>query len=296
MILVVGATGMVGSEICRRLTASGRPVRALVRPTSDQAKVDRLTGYGVELALGDLRDRASLDAACRGVSAVITTVSSMPFSYQPGTNDIGTVDVAGVKSLIDAAKAAGVPRMIYTSFSGQMDIPFPLRDAKREVERYVERSGLVYTILRPSCFMEVWLSPAVGFDVANGTVRIYGTGEQPISWISFVDVAEFAVRSLDAPAAKNATLELGGPEPLTPHEVIRTHEHVLGKRFEVEHVPVEALEAQQQAVTDPMQQSFIGLMRSYAAGDPIDMRRVLDAMPVRLTTVADFVQGVRATT
>jgi len=76
MNLVVGATGMVGSEICRLLIAAGKPVRGLVRATSDPAKVDQLKGYGVEVVQGDLRDRASLDAACQGVTAAISTASS----------------------------------------------------------------------------------------------------------------------------------------------------------------------------------------------------------------------------
>ena len=103
MNLIVGATGMLGSEVCRRLTAAGKPVRALVRATSDQAKVDRLKGYGVELVQGDLHDPASLAAACRGAAAVICTASSMPFSYKPGENDIQSTDTMGVIGLIDAA-------------------------------------------------------------------------------------------------------------------------------------------------------------------------------------------------
>ena len=95
MNLVVGATGLLGSEICRRLTAGGKPTRALVRSTSDQAKVDKLKGYGAEIVQGDLRDRVSLEAACQGVTAVISTVSAMPRSYQPGENDIQTVDIHG---------------------------------------------------------------------------------------------------------------------------------------------------------------------------------------------------------
>ena len=107
MNLVVGATGMLGSEVCRRLTAAGKPVRALVRATSDQAKVEGLKGFGVEIVQGDLRDPASLAAACRGVTAVICTASSMPFSYKPGENDIQSADTMGVIGLIDAAQAPG---------------------------------------------------------------------------------------------------------------------------------------------------------------------------------------------
>jgi uncharacterized protein YbjT (DUF2867 family) len=56
--------------------------------------------------------------------------------------------------------------------------------------------------------MEAWLSPVVGFDAANAKATVYGTGQNPISWIAIQDVARFAVASLDHPAAKNATLEL----------------------------------------------------------------------------------------
>lgn len=292
MNLVVGATGTVGSEICRQLAAKGTPVRGLVRATSDQAKIDALKEYGIEPLQGDLRDRASLDAACQGVKTVISTVSSMPFSYQPGENDIQTVDLEGVIGLIDAAQAAGVERFVYTSFSGQIDLDFPLSNAKRAVEQHLENSGLTYTILRPSYFMEVWLSPAVGFDAANAKVQIYGTGENQISWIAVRDVAQFAVASLDNPAARNTTLELGGPEALSQLEMVQIFEKVGGRSFEAQHVPEDALEEQQKGAADPMQQSFVGLMRCYAHGDPIPMKEMLKAFPVQLTSVEGYAKAV----
>lgn len=295
MILVVGATGIVGGEICRRLTSAGRPVRALVRQTSEPGKVAALEGLGAEVVVGSLQDRASLDAACRGVSAVITTVSSMPFSYVPGVNDIRTTDTDGAMRLVDAAVAAGVPHFVYTSFSSNLDIDTPLRRAKHAVERHLVESGLIYTILRPSCFMQVWLSPAVGFDAVNGKATIYGSGTEPVSWIAVGDVAEFAIRSLEAPAARNAAIELGGPEPLSPLEAVRIFEEALGHRIETDHVPLEALEAQQVAASDPMAQTFAGLMRCVALGDRIDMTSLLRDMPVPLTTVRAYAREVAGT-
>jgi NADH dehydrogenase len=223
---------------------------------------------------------------------VITTASSMPFSYQPGENDIQRVDLEGLTNLIAAAQAADVSRFIYTSFSGQIDLDFPLRDAKRAVEQRLRDSGLVYTILRPSYFMEVWFSPAVGFDAVNAKAQIYGAGENPISWISLQDVAQFAVESLDNPAARNATLELGGPEALSPLQVVRIFEEAGGRPFEVQHVPEEALEQQQAAATDPMQQSFAGLMRCYARGDRIDTQQTSQAFSVQPTSVVSFARRV----
>jgi uncharacterized protein YbjT (DUF2867 family) len=98
--------------------------------------------------------------------------------------------------------------------------------------------------------------------------------------------------ALDSAAARGATLSLGGPEALSQLEMIQVFEKIGGRPFEVQHVPAEALEEQQRGATDPMQQSFLGLMRCYAAGDPIDMRKTLEAFPVQLTSVRDYARSV----
>jgi uncharacterized protein YbjT (DUF2867 family) len=286
MILVVGATGSLGGEICRRLRERSQPVRALARKTSDPAKVQRLKSLGAEIVQGDLQDRASLDAACRGAVTVISTASTM-ISRQPD-DSIAGVDQAGTLALVDAARQAGVGQFIYVSYSGNLEIDCPLHTGKRTVERRLRESGLSYTILRPSFFMEVWLSPAVGFDAANRTARLFGTGEQLISWISLGDVAEFAVRCIGHSAARNAVIELGGPEALSPEEVVRSFEDVTGRPFDRQHIPETALEAQWRAAADPFAKSFAALMLGCAHGDPIDMRQTLKLFPLREVTVREY--------
>jgi NADH dehydrogenase len=288
MILVVGATGLLGSEICRLLAATGKPFRALVRPTSDKGKVAQLQSLGAEVARGNLRDRSSLEAACKGVKAVISTASAT-VSRQEG-DSIQTVDLGGQLNLIDAAKTAGVNQFILISFSPSA-IEFPLQAAKRAVEKHLKQSGLSYTILQPTCFMEVWLSPALGFDAANAKAQIYGSGDNKISWISFRDVAKFAAESLNNPEADNAVIELGGPESLSPLEVVRIFEQAQGSAFEIQHVPEEALVEQKKTADDPLQQSFAGLMLYYAAGNVIDMHETLQKFPVRLTSVKDYARA-----
>lgn len=294
MILVVGATGPVGlgGEICRRLLRAGKPVRAIARPTADPARVESLRQLGVELVAGDLKDRDSLDAACRGVSAVVSSATTT-LSRQPG-DTIAAVDQEGQLQLVDAARAAGVPRFLYVSYSGNIDVDSPLTTAKRTVERHLQRSGMTYTILRPSSFMEVWLGPALGFDIAGGQVRIVGAGDRPVSYISLFDVAQFAVESLDHPAARNAVLELGGPAAVAPNAVVRLAEELSGRHFQVERVPEQALRAQCAAATDPLQQSFAALMLDLAQGDEIDMGVTLQTFHVPLTSVEDYVRRVIA--
>ena len=288
MNLVVGATGLLGSEICRLLADQGKPVKALVRPTSDQNKVAHLESLNVEIARGDLKDRSSLDAACQAVTAVISTASST-LSRQEG-DSIQAVDLQGQLNLVDAAAAANVSQFVLISFP-PVDVDFPLQDAKRAVEDHLKSSGLIYTILQPTFFMEVWLSPALGFDAANAKAQVYGSGENKISWISYKDVAKFAVASLGNLAARNAVIELGGPEALSPLEVVRIFEDLHGCKFDVQKVPDEALREQRESSNDPLQQSFAGLMLYYSGGNVIDMTETLQKFSVRLTSITDYAQA-----
>jgi uncharacterized protein YbjT (DUF2867 family) len=290
MILVIGSTGMVGSEVCQLLVSKNVQVRALVRTTGDNSKRDKLNVPGVQLFEGDLRDKSTFPEMLEGITTVITTVSSMPFSYVPGQNDITKVDEEGVINLIDASKKAGVKHFIYTSFSKNLDLDFPIRNAKRKVEKYLQNSGMNYTILRPGYFMELWLSSAVGFDAMNGKVNICGTGTNPVAYISYKDVAKFAVESISNPAAKNAVLELGGPENLSQLDAVKIFEEVLNKKIEVGHIPVDALQSQLDGAEDPMQKSFTALMLCVANGDFIEMKAVLEKFPVRLTSVKEFAE------
>jgi NADH dehydrogenase len=285
--LLVGATGLLGPEICQRLTAAGRQVRALVRPTSDAGKRAALQAMGVELVEGDLKDPASLARACAGMQAVISTASST-LSRQSG-DSIETVDRQGQLALVDAAKQAGVDRFVFVSFRENRQIQFPLTVAKRAVERAITSSGMAYTILQASYFMEVWLTPALGFDAASGNVRMYGDGDQPISWISYKDVARAAAATIIDGVGRDMIVELGGPQALSPREVVRMFEAAGAGEIATESVPVAALEGQLNAATDSLQQSFAGLMLQYAAGDSIDTATGSRLFPFQMTSVRDFI-------
>lgn len=290
MIFVAGATGFLGSEICRRLIERGQSVRGLVRATSDPTAVDRLRTLGVECVVGDVRDRASLDRPCAGIHTVVSTVTTTR-SRQPG-DSIEATDEQGQLNLVEAARDAGVERFVYISYSRQLDDDGPLTHAKRTVEKALAATKMSYVILRPSYFMEVWLSPVVGFDYPNRQATIYGDGERKISFISLGDVAEFAARAAIGQERASTAIELGGPDAISPLEVVRIFEEVAEAPFAVQRVPDDALKTQFEAATDSLQKSFAGLMLDYAHGDEIPMRDTLQSFPMPLTSVRDYARSV----
>jgi uncharacterized protein YbjT (DUF2867 family) len=288
MILVAGATGALGGEICRRLIARRKPVRALVRATSDPAKVEALTEVGCTIVMGDLKHRPSLDAACADADAVISTVS-MIGTGKPGDSFEAT-DERGTLNLIAAAKAARVDHFIYVSFDTNSVPDSPLRNAKEKVQEALRASSMTYTILQPSYFMETWLGPRFGVDVANARAQIFGSGDRKMDYVSVNDVAELAVESLTNPAARNVTIRFGGPQALTQREAIRAFEEAAGRSFQVQEIPEQALEAQWQGATDPMQRTFAALMLACARGHEVAAPDLLEKFPIKMTTVREFAE------
>lgn len=237
MILVIGATGLLGGEICRQLRARELSVRGMARSGSPRAAM--LRDLGVEVFTGDLRTRADVERACLGVTAVISTATAM------GTKDktlkMRDVDLSAQLQLVAIAKAAGVERYVYVSASPMLGPAAPLIRYKRAVEAAVQASGMRWTILQPSVFMEVWLSSVLGWDIAAGKARVFGPGNAPMSWISAEDVAAYAVRSLEDERLVNKVIPLGGPEAVSPNDVVKMFSELSGRPFAAEHVPLAVL-------------------------------------------------------
>ena len=269
MILVVGATGLLGGEICRRLRAKNLAVRGLVRAGS--AGEAALRAVGVQISTGDLRVRTDVEAACRGVDAVITTATAM--GSPDKSLSIRAIDRHGQLQLVEVAKSSGVQQFVYVSLTPRLQPTAPLVRYKREVERAVQASGMRWTILQPSVFMEVWLSNKVGWDIDAGKATIFGAGTEPMSWISLGDVAEHAVRSLDDPRLANRVLPLGGPHDLSPNAVVALFEQVSGRKFSAKHVPRAVLRLMSPIVGLFNEGAASGMSmgaQSAASGDVID--------------------------
>jgi uncharacterized protein YbjT (DUF2867 family) len=292
MNLIVAATGTLGGEISSRLAQAGKPVRGLVRRSSSPEKIAALEKQGVEIATGDLRDPASLDAACRGVTTIYSTATAIQ-SREEG-NTLDRVDREGQANLVEAARKARVRRFVFISFRGSPDNDYPLQAAKRATAERLKKSGIPWTIIEASMFMEVWLGPHLGFDAKNARARIFGAGEKKISWVSYKDVAALAIAAGESPAGENQVLEVGGPEALTPLEVVRIFEERGGKKFEIDYVPEEALVDAKAKATNPVEETFAGLQLLYSRGFEVDVKPTLARFPMRLTSVRDYADRVLA--
>jgi uncharacterized protein YbjT (DUF2867 family) len=293
-VMVVGATGVLGMEVCRQLAAAGKKVKGLFRTSSQKEKVNSLRELSVETVTGDMEDPQSLYQAFQNVDAIISTATST-ISYGEG-DSVETVDLFGQLNVAEAASAAGVQHMVFISFPPYPPLTpeFPLQSAKRAVENRLKSKNFTYTILQPTYFMEIWLGPALGFDFAHAKAVIYGEGKNKISWISIKDVASFAVASTDNPAAQNAVIQLGGPDDLSVLDAVGIFEQETGQRFELQNVPDEALRAQMVTAPDLLSKTFSGLMIGLNEVGRIHMKETLRNFPIQLTSVREYARQMIA--
>jgi uncharacterized protein YbjT (DUF2867 family) len=287
MILVVGATGALGYEICKRLRARGAAVRSLVRPGS--MRESEVHALGAEIAYGDLKTPATLAAACDDVSCIVSTASAMRSRSDGDT--LETVDLNGHLSLVRAAIDANVERFVYTSVSSEAHPGAPLVRYKRRIERAVRESGMGWTVLQPALFAETWFSPAAGWDIEQGRVRMVGTGKAQINPVSIDDVAEFAARAAADPELERRVIPIGGPDTVTAYDVAAIFGEALGKKLAIKHVPANAIALAGKVVRpfNPVLSSSLLLSAGYSRGEVIQMALVLSEIPVELTPVREVV-------
>jgi uncharacterized protein YbjT (DUF2867 family) len=289
MILVVGATGILGMEICSQLRAANKPVRALVRHGSPREAA--LRAQGVEIVSGDIASRTALESACAGVTTVISTATAMA-SKEKG-NSLRAVDRDGQLRLVDAARKSGVAHFIFISLSPHLREIAPLIRYKREVAAAARKSGMAWTILQPSAFMEIWLSKFLGWDFEKARAMIFGSGDCPVSWISVSDVARYAVLAVDDARLRNHDVPLGGPEPLSANAVKRIFEEVSGRSYSSRKAPAGILGLISPLVAriDDRVGSGMSLGSQMAKGDVVGSK-LQDELGLKLTTVRSY--AVRA--
>jgi len=276
MILVVGSTGSLGGRIAWALQQRGDGIRLLLR--HGLHPLEHMPG--VEVASGDLRDAESLRRACRGIQAVVTTASVS----KTGGDSIENVDLAGNLNLIAAAEAAGVEHFVFTStLSASEQSPVPLFRVKAEVERALRGSRMAHTILQPNAFMDVWFEMLIERPLlTQGRVTLVGESRRRHAFIAEQDIVQFALAALWSPAARNATLVLGGPAAVTLREVVQAYELAGERPIDVQSVPPGAPIP---GVPEPVW-PLVAALETFDSPVPMDaMNRTYG---VELTSIASF--------
>lgn len=253
-ILVTGATGTVGREVVIQLSIiDGVRVRAGVHSIIKGENLKRLPD--VEVVEMNFRNKDSLHAAFTHVDKL--------FLITPFSNE----QVEMAKILIDEAKNAGVKHIVRLSVIKADATPETMLSRwHREVERYIEDSGIAYTFLRPSSFMQNYAN----FDAASikRDGRFYhSTGSGKVSCIDVRDIAAVAVEALTGSGHEGKTYELTGPEALSNQEVADIISEATGRQVEFVDVPEAAARNSmlQQHMPDWMVNAMLDLERAYRA-------------------------------
>lgn len=269
MILVVGATGHLGHLVVRRLREQGHEVRALVRRAGPAA--DDLAAVGADLALGDLRDPASLDRAVRDARAIVATANVVAPTQRGDTHE--AVERQGYRDLVQRASEAGVRRFVFASVPvTPLDDEVPQFAAKRHIESLLAASSMSTLALRLALFTEVWVALA-GSEIPlrgephhmlerpypflrrfrrvsgttverQGRMVVPGPPSNRNAFIGVHDVAHLMAAAVDTTDLSGA-VDVGGPEVLSWTDVARIYSDVLHRPVRIVSLPASAFHAQQ---------------------------------------------------
>jgi uncharacterized protein YbjT (DUF2867 family) len=225
MILITGATGRSGSAIVREFARRGTPVRALARDAQKAAPLAALPG--VDVVYGDMLRATTLGRALEGVTRALMISGARERLVETQA------------AFVDAAKAAGVPHIVKFSGreSGMGFDPTVFRGtrAHEEAERYLERSGLTWTHLRPSQFMQVYVPEHARTVAADGAIYL-PIGDATLAPIDIEDIARIAYAVLHAEGQGGQRHDMTGPEALTMHDVAARLSAAIGRP--VRYVPI----------------------------------------------------------
>jgi uncharacterized protein YbjT (DUF2867 family) len=199
-ILLVGATGMLGSHVAAHLLEQDQArLRLMVRSNSD-AKLKSLFDGGAEIIEGDLTDPASLDRVTKGVDVIISTLQGGP-----------DVIVDGQVELAEAGKRNGVRRILPSDYALDLFQATPgehmMFDLRAKADARIAEIGLEQVNILQGAFMDMFLPGKGAIDLAAGTVGFFGDGNMPIELTSVDDTARMIARvalDRDVPAGKYA--------------------------------------------------------------------------------------------
>jgi uncharacterized protein YbjT (DUF2867 family) len=220
-VLVTGASGYVGNNTVKRLVELGKPVRAMVRDVEKTRKRLGNIKDKVEIVQGDVTKPETLKPLMDGVTAVIHLVA---IALEKGGETYENLNYQGTINVVEAAKAAGVPRFINMCQNGaSSSLSYRFLKSKGMAQEYVARNAKNWTAMRPSAIFgpqdEFFNSLARLVQLTPIFFPLIGGGTAQFQPVSVDDVVEAMVRSLDDDSTIGQELALGGPEVLTLGEI-----------------------------------------------------------------------------
>ncbi|MEO5678258.1 MAG: SDR family oxidoreductase [Acidimicrobiales bacterium] len=230
MILVAGGTGRLGTLVVERLLHGGLPVRVLTRDPQRAAPL----GDRVSVMTGDVRDRRTLTAAFEGVEVVVSAVHGF---VGPGGVSPTSVDRDGNANLTDAAKAAGADLVLMSIVGVTPNSPMELFRMKYAAEQHAMASGVPTTIIRATAFLELWIELLRHTATRSGRPLVFGRGDNPINFVSVIDVAALVTLAITDTATRGDTLGIGGPDDLTFNRLAQAVQSADGRTGTPRHVP-----------------------------------------------------------
>lgn len=262
LFLITGATGKLGRVLTPKLIAGGHRVRVLTRRPEAARE---FYGDKVEIAEGDFSVPASLPAALEGVSRVLLL---SPISERLAEDQIALIDAARAAGVTRVVKISGSDWTVGTSFSG---------DAHKRVEDHLAQSGLEYVAVRPNAWLQVSLA-AVAAQIKRGEA-IAARHEAKVGYVDVRDIADVAISQLLALKVAAGPLVITGPDSLSIPDIAGLATRILGRPVGVSSAVaglppgVEGFEAQ------IVKQFFVVIAQGGAAGLTDTVERVLGRKP-----------------
>lgn len=286
MYLVTGATGQIGRRVVRLLRQQELPVRAFVRLSS---RYGELENRGAELYIGDLQEDKNIQKACKGVEYIISTHGS-------GGN-AQALDYRANIELIDQAKEQGVRHFVFISVLGS-DRGYedaPVFKAKRAVEKYLEASGINYTILR-SAGLSSNLIPLAEQFRQTGIYLLIGDPNNRSSIVSTDDLAQIAVDSVSIEAAHNQIFTVGGPDVLKREDIPRIFSRIFNQEPIIINPPLFVFDGVRNALgfVNPQVRKSLGTLRTLLGNEffctPDEIATIESVYNLKLESLESFLR------
>jgi NAD(P)H dehydrogenase (quinone) len=283
VILVTGAAGKTGQAVIKALVARRQPVRALAR-RDEQTQIVKSLG-AEEAIVGDMRDATTLKKAARDAHAIYHICPNV----SPEEIQIG-------KTAIAAACEAGAERFVFHSVMHPQTEAMTHHWNKLRVEEALFESGLAYTILQPSSYMQNVLGGWKAI-VERGVYTVPYTVEARMSMVDLDDVAQAAAVVLTEPGHLGATYELAGPEALAQTQVAEILSKHLKRPVRAEQITIEAwtLQARASGMGEYQIETLVKMFHYYERngfwGNPHTLTSLLGSEPTKFETFIKRTMG-----